>query len=148
MDKFVVHFLANYFCSRWGYYFIELVYQQIVIAPLLHSKCSVSFPRMPVLYSTGIVPVCINYRIRGFFCARKNLCRTCHYEVKCRKALWLQACEALWSNCERTQSKELRFFLCKKYELLLRSVCSSNVRLLSSGWNMMTGRLVHELLLN
>ena len=56
-------------------------------------------------------------RIRGFFCARKNSCRRCLYEVKCRKALWLRAREALWSNCKRTQ----RFFLCKKFKLLVRS---------------------------
>ena len=35
------------------------------------------------------------------------------YEVECRKALWLQAREALWSNCLRTQSSELRFLPCK-----------------------------------
>ena len=28
-------------------------------------------------------------------------------------------CEALWSNCKWTQSSESKFFLCKKYELLL-----------------------------
>ena len=43
-----------------------------------------------------------------------RLCR----EVKCRKALWLQACEALWSNCKRTQSCESRVSLCKIYEQL------------------------------
>ena len=56
-----------------------------------------------------------NYEItnksRAFLCAQKNSCRTCFYEVKCRRALWLQECESLWSNCKRTQSSELRFFL-------------------------------------
>ena len=32
----------------------------------------------------------------------------------------------LWSNCKQMQSSEWRFSLCKKYELLLRSLCSSN----------------------
>ena len=44
------------------------------------------------------------------------------YEIKCHKALWLQAREAVWSNCKRTQSSVPRFFLCKKYKLLLRSL--------------------------
>ena len=39
--------------------------------------------------------------------------------------LWLQARESLWSNWKRTQSSESRFFLCKKYELLLRSLGSN-----------------------
>ena len=38
---------------------------------------------------------------RGFFRARKNSCRTCPFEVKCRKTFWLQARQALWSNCKR-----------------------------------------------
>ena len=59
---------------------------------------------------------------------------------------------ALWSNCKRTQSSESRFFLCKKYELLLRSLRSNeadgfatnmgtlprlerNVKRLHSWWN-------------
>ena len=59
---------------------------------------------------------------------QKNLCRTtCHYEAKCRKALWLQAHKALWSNCKQTQSSKSWFFVCKKCELLLcslHSLCS------------------------
>ena len=54
--------------------------------------------------------------IRGFLALMKS-CRTHHYEVKCRKALCLQAREALWSNCRRTQSSESSFFLCEKYEI-------------------------------
>ena len=38
-------------------------------------------------------------------------CRTCHYELKRRKALWLQAREALWSNCKR-RSQAHRDFSC------------------------------------
>ena len=60
----------------------------------------------------------IKVRIRGFSHTRKNSCGMCHSEVKCRRALWLQAGEALWFNCKRTQSSGWRFFLCKKYELL------------------------------
>ena len=64
---------------------------------------------------------------KRLFRARRNSCRTWHVEVKCRKALWLQAREILWSNCKRTQSSESRFFLCKKYELLLRSLPSNRL---------------------
>ena len=56
-------------------------------------------------------PGTIKLRIIGLFRTRKNSCRTCHYEVKCRKALWLQAHDAI----KRTQSSESRFYLCKKY---------------------------------
>ena len=53
----------------------------------------------------------------------KNSCRTCPYEVNCRKVLWSQAREALWSNCKRTQSSESNVFPgCNKYELVLRSL--------------------------
>ena len=76
-------------------------------------------------------PETIKLRIRGFFCAWKNFCRTCHCEVKCRKALWLEACEALWSSCKRTQTSWSRFFLQNKYELLLRSLRSNNCNFLS-----------------
>ena len=41
----------------------------------------------------------------------RNSRRTCRYEVKCCKAFWLQAREALWSNYKRTQSSESSFFL-------------------------------------
>ena len=44
-----------------------------------------------------------------FFRARKNSCRTCCYEVRCREALWLQVRKALWSNCKGTPSSESRF---------------------------------------
>ena len=70
-------------------------------------------------------PETTKLRIRGFTRARKNSCRTCHYGLKCCKALWLQARKALWSNCQRTQPSQSRFFLCKEtYELLFRSLCS------------------------
>ena len=39
-----------------------------------------------------------------------------------------ELCEALWSNCKRMQSSELRFFLCKKYELMLRLLRSNEKR--------------------
>ena len=43
---------------------------------------------------------------KGIFCARKN---ACHYQLKCRKELWLQGREKLWSNCKRMGLlKELR----------------------------------------
>ena len=70
----------------------KLVHQQIVSAALLHPKCLVSFSRIPF-------PETIKLRIRGILCARKNSCRTCHYEDKRCKALWLLAREVLLSNC-------------------------------------------------
>ena len=70
----------------------------------------VSFPRIPY-------PEAIKLRTRGFP-ARKNSCRSCHYEAKCRKALCLQAPGALWSNCKWRSQANRDFFLCKKYELL------------------------------
>ena len=48
------------------------------------------------------------------------------WATKSHKASWLQAREALWSNCKRTQSSESRYFLCKKYELLLRALRSNS----------------------
>ena len=79
----------------------------LVISMLLHPKCLVSFPRIPF-------PETIKLRIRDAFRPRKNSCRASHYDVtKYRIALWLQAREALWSNCKRTQSSESRFVLCK-----------------------------------
>ena len=67
--------------------------------------------------------------------AKGGRCRRmlCHYEVKCRKALWLQARETLCSNCKRSQSNESRFVLCKKYELLLRSPVAINPKRLRQG---------------
>ena len=62
----------------------KVVYQQIVIASLLHAKLLFSFPRIPF-------PETVKLRIGGFFGGRK-----------CRKALWLQAREASWSVCKRT----------------------------------------------
>ena len=77
-----------------------MVYQQIVNAALLHPKFLVSFPRIPF-------PETLKLRIRGFP-ARNNSCKTFHYEAKCCKVLWLQARQALWSNCKRTHSSESR----------------------------------------
>ena len=59
-------------------------------------------------------PETIKLRIRGFFRARKNSCRTCH-SFWCRKVLWLQVGEAVWSNCKQTQSSKSRLFPRKKY---------------------------------
>ena len=61
----------------------------------------------------------------------KNQCRMCHNEVKCCKGLWLQVHKALWSNCKWTQSNESRFFLCKKYEMLLHSLHSNKMSCLT-----------------
>ena len=43
---------------------------------------------------------------------RENSCRTFHYEVTCRKALWLQVREAFWSNFKRTRPANRDFFFC------------------------------------
>ena len=72
--------------------YFRLVYQQIVIAALLHPKYFVSFPRIPFQETIW------NYEQEAFMREKKNSCRTCRYGVKCRKALWLQASEVLWSN--------------------------------------------------
>ena len=72
--------------------------------------------------------------MRGFFRVRKNSGRTCHCEAKCHKALWLQAREELWSNCMRTRSSKSTFFLCKKYELLLRSLRSHQEVVMRASW--------------
>ena len=37
------------------------------------------------------------FQKRGFFCARKNSCRTCYYGVKGCKEF---GCKALWLNCK------------------------------------------------
>ena len=42
----------------------------------------ITFPRIPF-------PEIIKLRIRCFFLERKNSCRTCHWEFKCRHTLWL-----------------------------------------------------------
>ena len=36
-------------------------------------------------------------------------------------------CKAKWSNCKWTQSRKLRFFLCKKHDLLLQSLHTNNI---------------------
>ena len=48
-----------------------LPYQQMVIAALLNPNFLASLPRITF-------PETIKSRIRGFFCVRKNSCRTCH----------------------------------------------------------------------
>ena len=68
--------------NRAKYTVSKLVHQQMVNAALLHPKFFVSFPRIQFSET-------IKLRIRGFFHERKNSGRTCHHEVKCRKALWL-----------------------------------------------------------
>ena len=68
--------------NRAKYTVSKLVHQQIANAALLHPKFFVSFPRIQFSET-------IKLRIRGFFHERKNSGRTCHHEVKCRKALWL-----------------------------------------------------------
>ena len=85
-----------------------------MIAALLHPNFLESFPRIQFPETRTLI---------GFFHSRKNSCKKCHYEVKCRKALWLQAREALCSNCKRAW----RFFLCKKCELLLRLLRSNHI---------------------
>ena len=83
-------------------------------------KSLVSFPRLPF-------PETIKLRIRSLLRARKNSCRTCHYEGKCRKALWLQAREASGSNCKRTKSSEARFFLCDRPDMSANIIASSRI---------------------
>ena len=92
----------------------------------MYQQFLVSFPSIPF-------PETIKLRIRDFFHARRNSFRTCHYEIECRKALWSQGREVLWSNCKRTQSSTSRFVLCKKYELLLRSLHSNETFLNQNG---------------
>ena len=58
------------------------------------------------------------------FCVQKNACRTCHYEVKCHKALWLQVREPLGVIANR-RSQANQDFPCKKYELLICSLHSN-----------------------
>ena len=93
-------FVASFICTI-------LVYQQIV-----HPKFLVIFPGIPF-------SEVIKLRIRGFR-ARKNSCRMCHYEVKCRKELWLLArarhCGLIVNGRSQANGD---FFLLKKYQLLL-----------------------------
>ena len=98
----VLMYVYNYIyeCIHFVCAFIlyGLAYQQIVIA--IAPKIVGKLPKNTISR---------NYKItnkRPFFCVRKNSWRMCHYEVKCRKALWLQAREALQSNCKRTQSSK------------------------------------------
>ena len=85
---------------------ILLVYQQIY--PQWFPKIIGELPRIPFRETTKL-------RIRGFFVHERT--RVERFIMKCRKALWLRAPEALWSNCKRTQASKWRFYLCKKYEL-------------------------------
>ena len=91
-----------------------------VLAIKKHPKFLVSFPSDTISR---------NYKIsnkRRLWCV-KELVQNVSLQVKCRIALWLEACEALWTNCKRTQSSKSRFFLCMEYELLLRSLRSKNM---------------------
>ena len=54
---------------------IRMLHQQIVITALLHPKCMVKFPKKTIYRNYKIM----NKRLPAW----KNLCRTCHYEVKC-----------------------------------------------------------------
>ena len=97
----------------------------MVIAALLHPKVLISFPRIPFSET-------IELRTRGFFRVRKNSCRMCHL-AKCRKALWLQARGALWSNCKRSQSSGSIVLLCKKYQLKHTNIKMNQFELFCSG---------------
>ena len=55
----------------------------------------------------------------------KELAQNVSFMKSVTRQLWLQACGALLPNCKQTQAK-LRFFLHKKYELLLPSLCSNH----------------------
>ena len=108
------------------------MYQQIVIVALLHPKVKKyellhRSLRSSTLFSLFYCCFCLCARKNSSQVHGKNSSRTCHYEVKCRKALWSQVRKALWSNCKRAQSGESRFFLCKKSELLHRSLCSNTL---------------------
>ena len=65
-------------------------------------------------------------RMRRFFRARKNSYSTCHHEVKCRKALWLQARKALWSISKRTQSSASRFSCVRKMNCCFARCAADN----------------------
>ena len=62
-----------------------------MIPALLHQKCFVIFTR---------IPISRNYKEEASFVPEEKTTslRMCRYEFKCRKALWLQAREAVWSN--------------------------------------------------
>ena len=83
-------------------------YQHKMISVLFHSEFLVSFP-----ITFPETSISRNFPMRGFFRLRKNSRITCRCEVKCRNALYLQAREAVWSNCKRTQSLQAnRDFSC------------------------------------
>ena len=44
----------------------------------------------------------VHYYQRLLLCTNE-LVRMCHYEIKCRKAVWLQVHKALWSNCKLSE---------------------------------------------
>ena len=74
--------------------------QQTVNAALLRLNLLVSFLWIPF-------PETLKLRIRRFFVGKRTLAERV---IKCRKALWLHAREALWSNCKQTQSSESKLF--------------------------------------
>ena len=57
-----------------------------------------------------------NYKIanKRLLLSTEEPCRTCHYELKRRKALWLQAREALWANCKRRSQAHRDFSRVRK----------------------------------
>ena len=78
-----------------------------------------------------------NYKItnkRLLSCANEpSSCRICHYEVKCRKALWLQAYKALWSSCKLMQSSKHMFFTCVWNMNCCFTRCAANAHCTSMG---------------
>ena len=104
---------------------------QIVIVAHFHPKSLASFPRKPV-------PETIKLGMGGLFRARKNSCRTCHYEVKCRKALRLYAREARTQanpefSCVRNTNCSFAHCAAIKYKIGNSSYSTDIVRH-SSSW--------------
>ena len=85
-------YCRRHFCP--GSYIYKLVYQKIVIAALLRQNLLGSFPRLP-FHETEIT---------------NNRLLSCAREVKCHKALWLQAREALWSKLKTDAIKRTEIF--------------------------------------
>ena len=86
----------------------KLVYQRIVIAALLHTEVLVSFPSIQI-------PETIKLRIRGFFRARKNSCRTCHYEESW--SIMVASARGIVVQLQTDTVPRIKMFLCKTYKL-------------------------------
>ena len=82
-------------------YFIKTITDNIIVL------C----PKFLVTSTRKLFPETIKLRIGGFFRAQKNLCRTCHYKVKCRKALWCSEVNQDFSCVRNMNSKALLYFL-------------------------------------